>query len=147
MKIHRDNMSIKQEDVRIRIAILLEYCKRSYEKSDNLNMHFYNIPELKKTNNEIIKLNAIHLINENLVRGGIDDANSHTFPWITRINSKGTELVERIINESEKKILRLQDELKSKTSTKDKILSLITFYEDDQNTKMKILEITEKIFS
>ena len=140
-------MSIEQENIEIRMTILLEYCKRSYEQSDNPNMHFYNIHELKNTDNEIIKLNAIHIINENWVRGGVDDENSHSFPWITRINSKGIELIERIIKELEKKMPELQDELKSKINTKDKILTLVTFYEKDKKNKMKVLEIAGNILS
>ncbi|MGH1521861.1 MAG: hypothetical protein ACRBB2_05775 [Nitrosopumilus sp.] len=140
-------MDIEQEDVEIRMTILLEYCKRSYEQSDNPNIHFYNIHELKNMDNEIIKLNVIHIINENWVRGGVDDENSHSFPWITRINSKGIELIEKIIEELEKKISELQDGLKSKINTKDKILTLIAFYEKDKKNKIKILEIAGNIIS
>ena len=140
-------MRINQDDVKIRVILLFEYCKRSYEQSANSKMHFYNIPELKKIDNEIIKLNAIYLIDENLVRGGVDEENSHLFPWITRINPKGLELVEKIVTESEKKIFEIQNELKSKTSTRDKILSLIFSYENNKNVEMTILEISQKILS
>ena len=146
-KILRCGMNINQENVKITISLLFEYCKRSYDQSDNPEMHFYNIPELKKIDNETIKLNAIHLIDENLVRGGVDEENSHLFPWITRINLKGLELVEKIVSESEKKILELQDELKPKTSTKDKILSFISLYENNENVKMKVIEVTQNIIS
>ena len=140
-------MSINENDVKIRGILLFEYCKRLYEQSNNPKMHFYNIPELKSIDNEIIKLNAIHLIDENVVRGGVDEENSHLFPWITRINPKGIELVEKIVNESEKKILEIQTELKSKTSTREKILCLIFFYENNKKVKKTIIEISQNILS
>ena len=34
------------------------------------------------------------LINENLVRGGIDQDEAQSFPWISRLTSLGTKLVE-----------------------------------------------------
>jgi len=58
-------------------------------------MHMYNFPELKEIDNEIIFKNAKFLIDENLVRGGIDEEKDHLFPWITRLTSTGIELVEK----------------------------------------------------
>ena len=55
----------KETDVEIRTILLFEYCKRAYGQSDNPEMHFYVIPELRDIDNEIIKANAIHLIDEN----------------------------------------------------------------------------------
>jgi len=115
-------------DVKIRILLLFEYCKRDYGKSDNPEMHFYAIPELLNIDNEIIKANAVYLIAENLVRGGVDEDASHSFPWITRINPTGLKLVERIVDESESKMPELQDELKDKTDTQDRVLGFIACY-------------------
>ena len=136
-------MNTEQEQAKITAILLFEYCKRSFNESGNPEMHFYNIPELKNIDNETIKLIAIHLINENLVRGGIDEEGSHLFPWITRINPKGLELVGKIINESEKRIDKLQEELKPKTSTRDKILHFISIYENNEDVKLKVIEITQ----
>jgi hypothetical protein len=120
-------MDDAEMDVRIRVIILFEYCKRSFGKSDNPEMHFYVIPELRDTDNEMIKRNAVHLIDENWVRGGVDDDGSQTFPWIRRITTTGMELVGRLVSESESIIPELQDELKSKTESQDRVLGFITY--------------------
>ena len=142
-KILRDRMNDEQEQAKITAILLFEYCKRAFNESRNPEMHFYNIPELKNTDNEAIKLNAIHLINENLVRGGIDEEGSHMFPWITRITRKGLELIGKIINESERKIDKFQEELKFKTSTREKTLHFISIYEDNENVKLKVIKIIQ----
>ena len=54
----------------------------------------YNFPELKEMDNKIIFKNAKYLIDENLVRGGIDEENGSSFPWITRLTLTGIKLVE-----------------------------------------------------
>ena len=78
----------------IRDIILKEFYKRSQEKSDNPNLHMYNFPELKEIDNERIFENIKYLINENLVRGGIDQDENQSFPWISRLTSLGTKLIE-----------------------------------------------------
>jgi len=135
----------KELDVKIRVILLFEYCKRSYGKSENPEMHFYKIPELCNINNKIIESNAIYLIDENLVRGGIDVNGSYSFPGITRINSSGIKLVERIIDESELKIPELQDELKDKTNTQEKILCFIAFCFKKDDFPIEIMNVTQDI--
>ena len=78
----------------IRDIILKEFYKRSQEKSDNPNLHMYNFPELKEIENKRIFENVKYLINENLVRGGIDQDENQSFPWISRLTSLGTKLIE-----------------------------------------------------
>ena len=78
----------------IRDIILKEFYKRSQEKSDNPNFHIYNFPELKEIDNKRIFENVKYLINENLVRGGIDQDENQSFPWISRLTSLGTKLIE-----------------------------------------------------
>ena len=78
----------------IRDIILKEFYKRSQEKSDNPNLHMYNFPELKEIDNKRIFENVKYLINENLVRGGIDQDENQSFPWISRLTSLGTKLIE-----------------------------------------------------
>ena len=78
----------------IRDIILKEFHKRSQEKSDNPNLHMYNFPELKEIDNKRIFENVKYLINENLVRGGIDQDENQSFPWISRLTSLGTKLIE-----------------------------------------------------
>ena len=78
----------------IREIILKEFYKRSQEKSDNPNLHMYNFPELKEIDNKRIFENVKYLINENLVRGGIDQDENQSFPWISRLTSLGTKLIE-----------------------------------------------------
>ena len=134
-------------DVEIRIILLFEYCKRAYGQSVNPEMYFYVIPELRDIDNEIIKANAVHLIDENLVRGGVDQDASHSFPWITRINSTGMKLVERIVDESESKISELQYELKNKTSTQDRVLGFITYCFKFKDIPIGILDIAKDIVS
>ena len=117
----------REMDVKIRLIILLEYYKRSCGQSTNSEMHFYVIPELQDIDNKIIEVNATWLIDENLVRGGVDVGSSHSFPWITRINPTGIELIKKIVDESELKIPELQDELNNKTIIQDRILSFIPY--------------------
>ena len=57
-------------------------------------MHIYNFPQLKKINNKIIFQSIKYLIDENLVRGGIDEDGDYSFPWITRLTPEGIKLVE-----------------------------------------------------
>ena len=78
----------------IRDIIIKEFYKRSQSKSDNPNLHMYNFPELKEIDNERIFENIKYLINENLVRGGIDQDENQSFPWISKLTSLGTKLIE-----------------------------------------------------
>ena len=78
----------------IRDIILKEFYKRSQSKSDNPNLHMYNFPELKEIDNKRIFENIKYLINENLVRGGIDQDKNQSFPWISRLTPLGIKLVE-----------------------------------------------------
>ena len=78
----------------IRDIILKEFYKRSQEKSDNPNLHMYNFPELKEIDNKRIFENVKYLINENLVRGVIDQDENQSFPWISKLTSSGTKLIE-----------------------------------------------------
>jgi hypothetical protein len=84
----------KYTDEKIRKTILLEYYKRSKGKSKNTQIHMYNFPELKELSNKDIFNNAKYLIDENLVRGGIDEEGENLFPWITRLTNAGIKLVE-----------------------------------------------------
>ena len=78
----------------IRDIILEEFYKRSQSKSENPNLHMYNFSELKEIDNKRIFENVKYLINENLVRGGIDQDENQSFPWISRLTSLGTKLIE-----------------------------------------------------
>ena len=78
----------------IRDIVLKEFYKRSQSKSENPNLHMYNFPELKEIDNKRIFENVKYLINENLVRGGIDQDENQSFPWISRLTSLGTKLIE-----------------------------------------------------
>ena len=135
----------KETDVKIRMILLFEYCKRSFGKSDNPEMHFYTMPELRDIDNEVIKANAVYLIAENLVRGGVDEDASHSFPWITRINPTGLKLVKRVVDESELKIPELQDRLKDKTDTQDRILGFIAYCFKFKDVPIEILDVAKKI--
>ena len=86
---------IKQTDEQIRKIILLEYQNRLNKTSKNPEIHIYNFPELKENDNKIILKNVKYLINENLVRGGIDEEGENMFPWITKLNPLGIKLVEK----------------------------------------------------
>ena len=86
---------ISQTDKKIRKIILLEYQNRLNGTSKNPKIHIYNFPELKETNNEIILKNVKYLINENLVRGGIDEEGEKIFPWITKLTPLGIKLLEK----------------------------------------------------
>ena len=79
---------------KIRKIILNEFYKRAQGISENPKIHMYNFPELKEIENEIIFENVKYLINENLVRGGIDEEQNQSFPWISRLTEKGTKLIE-----------------------------------------------------
>jgi|TARA_Y100000758_G_C15816003_1_gene336334 hypothetical protein len=84
----------EEKDNEIKKIILIEYYARLKGDSKNPEMHMYNFPELKEMNNKIIFKNAKYLIDENLVRGGIDEENGNSFPWITRLTPTGIKLVE-----------------------------------------------------
>ena len=132
-------------DAKIRTIILFEYCKRSYGQSDNPEMHFYIIPELCNTDNEIIKVNAVHLIDENFVRGGVDDDGRQTFPWIRRITPTGMELIQRLADESESNIPELHEKLKDKADPKDKMLEYISYCQSYDEFPLKVLNIAKDI--
>ena len=82
-------------DEKIQKIILAEYYSRLKGCSKIPQMHMYNFPKLKEIDNKIIFENAKFLIDENLVRGGVDEENDHSFPWITRLTSTGIEYVEK----------------------------------------------------
>ena len=82
-------------DKKIRKIILSEYYARLKDCSKIPQMHMYNFPELKEIDNEIIFKNAKFLIDENFVRGGIDEGKDHSFPWITRLTSIGIGWIEK----------------------------------------------------
>ena len=79
---------------KIRKIILNEFYKRAQGISENPKIHMYNFPELKEIENEIIFENIKYLINENLVRGGIDEEKNQSFPWISRLTETGIKLIE-----------------------------------------------------
>ena len=79
---------------KIRKIILNEFYKRAQGISENPKIHMYNFPELKEIENEIIFENVKYLINENLVRGGIDQDENQSFPWISRLTETGIKLIE-----------------------------------------------------
>lgn len=138
-------MADREMDVKIRVIILLEYYKRSCGQSVNPEMHFYVIPELQDIDNKIIESNATWLIDENLVRGGVDVGDSHSFPWITRINSSGIELIKKIVDESELKIPELQDELNGKTTIQDRILGFIIYCFKFKEIPVNVSKIAQDI--
>ena len=78
----------------IRNIILNEFYKRTKGESKNPKIHMYNFPELKKIDNKKIFENIKYLINENLVRGGIDQDENQSFPWITKLTTSGRKIVE-----------------------------------------------------
>ena len=84
----------KQTDEQIQKIILIEYYKRKIGVSRNPEMHIYNFPELKEIDNKDIFQNVKYLIDENMVRGGIDEEGDHTFPWITKLTYMGIEWIE-----------------------------------------------------
>ena len=86
-------MEIEKDNV-IKKIILIEYYARLKGSSKNPEMHMYNFPKLKEMDNKIIFKNAKYLIDENLVRGGIDEENGNLFPWITRLTPRGIKLLE-----------------------------------------------------
>jgi len=136
-------MNDSEIDVWIRMNILFEYCKRSYDRSDNPEMHFYVIPELRDTDNKIIKANAVHLIDQNLVRGGMDDDGSQTFPWIRRITPTGMALIERLVGESESDIPELKDKLEDMTDSQEKALGFIAFCLGSDEFPTSVLHIAK----
>ena len=82
-------------DDKIKKIILAEYYARLKGNSKISKMHMYNFPELKEIDNKEIYQNAKYLIDENLVRGGIDEEGEKKFPWITRLTQLGIELLEK----------------------------------------------------
>ena len=78
----------------IRNIILNEFYKRTKGESKNPKIHMYNFPELKEIDNKKIFENIKYLINENLVRGGIDQDENQSFPWITKLTTLGRKIVE-----------------------------------------------------
>ena len=138
-------MTDAETDTRIRLIILFEYCKRSFDESDNPEMHFYVIPELRDIDNEIIKANAVCLIDKNLVRGGLDDDGNQTFPWIRRITPAGMDSIQRLVCESELIVPELRDKLKGKTESRDRILGFISFCFRTDEFPAKILQTAKDV--
>ncbi|RMW39422.1 MAG: hypothetical protein EA447_00860 [Nitrosopumilus sp.] len=138
-------MNEKERDVKIRIVILFECCKRAYGQSENEGKFFYVIPELQEYDNKVIDANMIYLINENLVRGGVDEAGSFSTPWITRINSTGMELVEKMVNESESQIPELKTELKDEKGTQERVMSFIKYCFKNKEIPIPIMNIVKDI--
>ena len=89
-------MEKNPENIKIKKIILREYYSRLHKQSKNPEIHFFNIPELKEIDNQIIAKVAISLIDENCVRGGVDVEREQKFPWITRILPKGIAFLEQI---------------------------------------------------
>ena len=85
----------EEKDNEIKKIILIEYYARLKGSSKNPEMHMYNFPKLKEMDNKIIFKNAKYLIDENLVRGGIDEENGNPFPWIRRLTPRGIKLLEK----------------------------------------------------
>ena len=92
-----DQLEENSQDDKIRKIILLEYYSRLHGQSKNPEIHFFNIPELKEIDNQTIASNAIYLIDESFVRGGVDIEGEQRFPWITRILPKGITFIEQLI--------------------------------------------------
>lgn len=108
-------------------------------------MHFYVIPELCDMDNEIIKANAVHLIDENLVRGGVDDDGTKTFPWIRRITPTGMQLIQRLADESKSNIPELHDKLKNKEDSMGKTLEFMAYCLGSDEFPAKVLDIAKNI--
>ena len=96
MNLKLDWLEENPENLKIKKIILHEYYSRLHGQSKNPEMHFFNIPELKEIDNQIIAKNAIFLIDGNFVRGGVDIEGEQKFPWITRILPKGITFLEQI---------------------------------------------------
>lgn len=82
-------------DDKIKKIILTEYYARLKGNSKISKMHMYNFPELKEISNKHIFQNAKYLIDENMVRGGIDEEEGNSFPWITRLTDAGIKVLEK----------------------------------------------------
>jgi len=140
-------MEINQErDIKIRTTLLLEFYARLYGQSENSTMHWYVMPELKDIDNKILDANAIYLIDEGFVRGGVDYAGEHSLPYITRINSRGMKLVEQLVIKSEENIPEIKDELKDKQSIQDKVVSFVSYCVKHKDTAIGILDIAKDMF-
>ena len=135
----------QERDVKIRTAILFECYKRAYGQSENEDKFFYVIPELQEYDNKVIDANMTYLIDENLVRGGVDEAGSYSTPWITRINSTGMKLVERMVNESEAQIPELKTELEEKKDTQERVMGFIKYCFKNKEIPMTIVNIAKDI--
>ena len=90
----------KYADEQIKKIILVEYYKRGKGISKNPETHVYNFPELKEIDNENIFQNIKYLIDENLVRGGIDEEKDHIFPWITKLTPVGVKCMEKELSKT-----------------------------------------------
>jgi len=140
-------MEINQErDIKIRTTLLFEFYNQAYGQSKNVGLHYYVIPELKDIDNQIIDANAIYLIDEGLVRGGVEQAGSNSFPYITRINSTGMKLVENLVLKSEENIPEIKEELNNKSSIQEKVVSVVSFCLKHKETALSILSIAKDMF-
>jgi len=140
-------MEINQErDIKIRTTLLFEFYNQAYGQSKNVGMHYYVIPELQDIDNQIIDANAIYLIDENLVKGGVETAGSSSFPYITRINSTGMKLVENLVLKSEKNIPEIKEELKNKSSIQDKVVSVVSYCLQHKEIGFSIINIAKDMF-
>ncbi len=68
---------------------------KSEESKQNHIIYYKSLTKIiKNMENEIIFENVKYLINENLVRGGIDEEQNQSFPWISRLTETGIKLIE-----------------------------------------------------
>jgi len=139
-------LASNNNDISIKLQILFEYCLRLHKKSSNPEMHFFKIPKLNDIDNDTILRNSVYLIDENFVRGGVDVEGENSFPWITRITSKGIAFVEELVTKSEQNIPQIFDKLKDVHVLQDKMMILILHCMDLDEIPLDMIKIAQDLF-
>ena len=86
------------------------------------------------------------MIDENFVRGGVDVEGENSFPWITRITSKGITFVEELVTKSEQNIPQIFDKLKDAHVLQDKMMILILHCMDLDEIPLDMIKIAQDLF-
>jgi len=133
-------------DLAIRWKLLCTYYDKLYSNSRERPDPVYKLAQDEKIDISIVYANTIFLIEENLLRGTISHTTGGAIPFVTRINSSGMKLVERLFEESLKNLdVETQTKLAKLESQADKVLEWIRVCIQGKNIVQEIWTLIKNI--
>lgn len=140
-------MSVNLErDLAIRWKLLCIYYDRLITNSRERPDPVYKLAQDEKIDISVVYANTIFLIEENLLRGTISHTTGGAIPFVTRINSTGMKLVERLFEESQKSLdSETQTKLAKLESKTDKVLEWIKVCIQGKNIVQEIWALIKNI--